>query len=70
MNEWIAKHPDELRPGLYVPVQALQEEEARVEELEAKIEKMKEIITDTEPTCGECCEAIADGFTICGDCSC
>ena len=39
MSEWIAKHPDELRPGLYVPVQALQEAEARFEALEAWCEQ-------------------------------
>jgi hypothetical protein len=34
-----------------------------------KIEKMKQIITDTNPTCGDCVEDQADGYTICGDCS-
>lgn len=44
--------------------------EKQIKHLEKKINKMKEIITEEEPTCGDCVEAQADGYTICGDCSC
>lgn len=41
----------------------------KVEELEEKIEKMKAEV-DGGITCGDCVEAIAEGYTMCGDCSC
>ena len=40
------------------------------ERLKKKVEKMKQIIHDEQPVCGDCVEAKADGYTICGDCSC
>lgn len=43
---------------------------ADFEKLEAKIQRMKEIITEEDLACADCVEAKADGYTICGDCSC
>ena len=38
--------------------------------LKNKIEKMKTVITDEDLACADCVEAKADGFTLCGECSC
>lgn len=40
-----------------------------VQKLKKKIERMKLVLENEEVTCGECLEAKADGYTICGDCS-
>ena len=44
--------------------------DAEVEGIEAKLAKMKEVITDEDLGCADCIEAKADGYTLCGDCSC
>jgi hypothetical protein len=50
--------------------QAFTEAVEQVKRLEEKIEKMKEIITDEDLACADCVEAKAEGYTLCGDCSC
>lgn len=37
--------------------------------LEAKINRMKEIVGEEDIQCGDCLEAKAEGYTICGECS-
>jgi len=60
MSEWIAKHPDELRPGLYVPVQALQEADELVLKENARLNDENAVLKDSFKELQRRCDARVD----------